>query len=351
MDSNTKLTSKTYKTIGELLKSPIRSIIIVSSKEKNKDVRLYLYEWLFKNYYNKKEMYGNLTNRIKNIANNPCYHYITKYCFENIDILNHNKTIIKILNVDCINFILSLHSIQSSLIGTYLDYLLRRIICELINKEFNDTRANVHARDTNLITDMYWDENENISKIQVIKLPLNMLESYNKMKDVASYKTGKILLEIFITSISHTLAFRGVPNQEKLNSIINLLTNTENIIEILLIPLQSLCYELIKDNLNILLNPALGYSIPQLDNKSIPSDCDLVINNNLYDVKVTSGDNSIYEILQLLGYASLLNLNPKFNRKIENICIINLLQGNMINYDISYIDNEQMVNYLKILTK
>jgi hypothetical protein len=69
MDSNTKLTSKTYKTIGELLKSPIRSIIIVSSKEKNKDVRLYLYEWLFKNYY----------NRIKNIANNPCYHYINKY--------------------------------------------------------------------------------------------------------------------------------------------------------------------------------------------------------------------------------------------------------------------------------
>ena len=66
---------------------------------------------------------------------------------------------------------------------------------------------------------------------------------------------------------------------------------------------------------------------------------------------ITSKDNSIYEILQLLGYSSLLNLNPKFNRKIENICIINLLQGNMINYDISYIDNEQMVNYLKILTK
>jgi hypothetical protein len=137
MDSNTKLTSKTYKTIGELLKSPIRSIIIVSSKEKNKDVRLYLYEWLFKNYYNKKEMYGNLTNRIKNIANNPCYHYITKYCFENIDILNHNKTIINILNVDCINFISSLHSIQASLIGTYLDYLLRRIICELIKNYLN----------------------------------------------------------------------------------------------------------------------------------------------------------------------------------------------------------------------
>jgi hypothetical protein len=95
----------------------------------------------------------------------------------------------------------------------------------------------------------------------------------------------------------------------------------------------------------------LGYSIPLLENKKIPSDCDLVIDDVLYDIKCTSGEKLIYEILQLLGYASLLECNPNFNKKINNVSIINLLQGYIMNYDISYITKEQMIKYLKILTK
>lgn len=46
MDSLTLITSKKYKTIGELLKSPIKSIILVSNNEKNEDIRSYLYDLL-----------------------------------------------------------------------------------------------------------------------------------------------------------------------------------------------------------------------------------------------------------------------------------------------------------------
>lgn len=140
---------------------------------------------------------------------------------------------------------------------------------------------------------------------------------------------------------------------KKFNEVLDLIKYTTNIEDMFYSPLKNMCQELVKENetSNILLNPALGFQIPLLDNKNIPSDCDLVINDNLYDIKCTCGDNSIYEILQLLGYASLLNCVPKFNRKINNILIVNLLQGYIVDYDISYITTNQMVNYLRILTK
>jgi hypothetical protein len=100
MDSLTLITSKKYKTIGELLKSPIKSIILVSNNEKNEDIKSYLYDWLYKNHYSNKRMAGSLTTRIKNISNQPCYYYIMKECFGNVVSSNFNKT--TILNNECI---------------------------------------------------------------------------------------------------------------------------------------------------------------------------------------------------------------------------------------------------------
>ena len=178
-----------------------------------------------------------------------------------------------------------------------------------------------------------------------------MNDSYKRAIDTTVYKTENILLEIFITSLSHTLAFSAIPNKDKVNNILHLIQNTDNVIDLFFMPLNQICIELLSETSDILLNPVLGFPIPLLNNKHIPSDCDLVINNVLYDIKCTRGDNSIYEILQLLGYASLLNCVPKFNKKINNISIINLLQGYIINYDISQITTEQMIQYLKVLTK
>jgi len=189
-----------------------------------------------------------------------------------------------------------------------------------------------------------------IHKTDPIKnLPINMYESYEKTKDTLLYKTEKILLEIFITSLSHTLAFGGIPKEDTINNIINLINTTINITEIFVLPLKILCENLLKNHNNVLLNPGLGCELPML-NTHIPADCDLVIDNNLFDIKCTIGDKSIYEILQLLAYSCLLLYNPKFNIKIDNILIINLLQGKLIKYVISDITNEQLMKYLKILT-
>lgn len=332
MDSNTQITSKKYKTIGNLLNAPIKSIIIVANNESNKIIQEYLYDWLYKNYYGKKSMIGNLTMRIKNIGNKCCYNYLIKNVFNNTDILNKNKTTKNILNQDCINIIKQLHSIEPSLTGVYLDYLLRRIISELLNKEFYDSRS----------------EHQDVEFI-INNLQVSIKDCYNKTKDITLYKSEDILVNIFFTSLSHTYSFGGIPNEDKLKNILQIIQNTSNIIEIFFTPLKTLCSNIIKNNTDILLNPVLGFNIPQI-NTSIPSDCDLVVNNTLYDIKCTKGDNSIYEILQLLGYSSLLNNIPNYNKHIDNIQIINLLQGVTINYDISYITNEEMINYLKVLT-
>jgi len=184
---------------------------------------------------------------------------------------------------------------------------------------------------------------------KITNLPINMYESYIKAKDTLLQKTENILLEIFITSLSHTLAFGGIPKEDKINNIINLINTTIDINEIFINPLKNLCNDLLHKHNSILLNPTLGCELPML-NTGISADCDLVIDNTLIDIKCTIGDKSIYEILQLLAYSCLLLYNPKFNMKIKSIQIINLLQGKMIKYDISGITNEQLMKYLKILT-
>jgi hypothetical protein len=276
------------------------------------------------------------------------------------------------------------------LTGVYLDYLLRRIICEIVDKPFYDSRA-----EGILSRCMH----------ELINLPISMDDCYIKTKDTISYKTYDILLEIFITSISHTLSFSSFLDNDKANQIIDLIQNTSDIKNILFEPLKNLCYKLLrynatndpkqkiytfseeqdkmtseeeigayimideiydtgknkelityykmfkKNEISILLNPALGCKIPGINNKNIPADCDLIINNTLYDIKCTNGNNHIYETLQLMGYASLINCSDFFTKKIKNISIINCLQGYITTYDISTITNKQMINYLKILTR
>ena len=371
MDSLTVITSKKYKTLGALLNAPFRSIIGASNNEKNENIKSYLYEWLYKNYYSSKKMGGNLTTRIKIISNKPCYYYIMKECFNNMDVLQLNKITKTILNDECIQFIKILHSVSSSLTGTFLDYLVRRIICEITQNPFHDRRASrLIDKDNDIIHNLDTEEdshvcsrgcNYRIEQSIFYSIPECFPECkfdkcvnlcYEKITNTEMYSSVDIMEEIFISSLSHSIEFGGCPNQSNVNEILNLIKHTTNIEEIFYLPLRQLCLNLLKENPNVLLNPALGHQLELLDNKNILADCDLVINNYLYDIKCTSDKKSVYEILQLLGYASLLNCNSKFNNnKVDNISIINLLQGYIVNYDISYITKDQMVNYLRVLTK
>jgi hypothetical protein len=100
-------------------------------------------------------------------------------------------------------------------------------------------------------------------------------------------------------------------------------------------------------NKPVLLNPMLGGTYEY----SIPADCDIVIDEMLIDIKCTSGDNYSYEIMQLLGYSALLQNNPVYNKRIKQVSVLNLLEGNILFYDTSHVSNEQYLSFLKILTQ
>ena len=130
-----------YKTIGELKNASTKSVIAVISRMKPSPERVYLSKWLFETYYLKKTFTGNLTNRIRNISNKCSYNHIVNHCFDGIDLLTNYKTI-NILNEKCKNIIEALHKIEPSGTGTFMDYLVRRIVNELRQEQFNDNRAN-----------------------------------------------------------------------------------------------------------------------------------------------------------------------------------------------------------------
>ena len=345
MDPNTPLTSKKYKTLEELLVAPMKSIILVTGKERNNAVREYLCSWLYANHYGNKPMIGNLIQRIKIFDNIPCYQYIIKNAFNNVDIMKDNVSFRYILNVNSVKFIKKIHSIEPRLNGSFLNYLIRRIICEMLNKEFYDQRAN------DLCQNITLDKKEELNledKKEEDKKELNLLLdnislSYTKCKDM-SWK----IKDIFMTSLSHGISFGWQPDNIKINAIISLLSND---CEILIDSLKKLCNDIIpSDRSDILLNPSLGYNIPEL-NKSIPADCDIIINNVIYSIKCTKAIKSINDLLQLLGYSALVDCSPTLNKRIEHITILNLLEGCIVSYDITAFNKEHMLNYLRMLTK
>jgi len=354
MNPDTQLSSKKYKTLGALLVAPIKSIILVSGKERNKEVRDYLCSWLYLNHYGNKPMVGNLTQRIMNLDNIPCYQYIVKNVFNNIDILKYNKSFRYILNPSCILFIKKIHSIEPRLNGSFLDYLIRRMICDLLDRDFHDTRATHVCQKIIPVNDEDKQKEEKAEQKEDLNVLIESIStSYTKCKNISLYKSKDILKDIFITSLSHSIYFGWQPSQIKIDSILNLLSDGY---EILTDSLKVLCEILLErgvDDLihrDILLNPDLGYNIPEL-NKSIPADCDMIINNIIYDIKCTKDIGGIYELLQLLGYSALVDCSPSLNKRIEHVSTVNLLQGCIVSYDITAFNKEHMLNYLRILTK
>ena len=168
-------------------------------------------------------------------------------------------------------------------------------------------------------------------------------ECYHKVKNTDKFKTIEIIKDIFIVSLCHSECFGGCPDQEKVNSILNEIATEEFMIEFV-IPFYNYCEDLIKDKQKIYLNPALGCK-----ENMIPSDCDIIIDDLLIDIKCTAGENSCIEILQLLGYLILACTNPSININIDKISVINLYKGYEYIYDVSNLSKELLLEYLKIL--
>jgi hypothetical protein len=349
-------------------------------------------------------MIGNLTLRIANINNRICYREIMKRCFNNVDIISNNTVTKDILSKASIDLITELHSISPSMLGTFIDYLMRRIISELRGELFQDSRSRRYSQENHTCNkpiidyavlnvselrkhyknmcitkgEIYSKEDKDtmleslvskqikeqckLSILNICSLPICQHVCNKKTNNTIDYKTKDIIAEIFITSLFHSEAFGGAPQQEHFNKMLERLTTDVNVINILIPSLTSVCYELIKDKSSILLNPSCG-------GMTIPADADLVIDDILYDIKCTKNSRPIYEILQLLGYSSLLmhefdysllmhdeilldekDLDEEDQIKINTIAIINILSGNITIYNIDFINKESCINYIKILT-
>lgn len=395
IDESIVIKSKKYKTIGDLKKAGIKSMIQVTVRMDKCIGRDYLDKWLWDTYYSKKEMLGNLTMRIDNINNSICYREIMKRCFGNVDILSNNTTK-EILSKTSIDLITELHSISPSMLGTFIDYLMRRIISELAGTLFEDRRSNIlgtkhicktaiNYEDKSILelkelcngSDVYtkyddcgiikWilremDKEEMIEYLNTkadnckfsieclnkCVLPICQHLCYGKSKNTVEYKTKDIIVEIFITSLFHSEAFGRAPQQEHFNKMYERLTRDTTVTDILIPALTELCNELITDKHSIILNPGLGGELDDIDS-SIPSDADLVIDDTLFDIKCTKSQNSILEITQLLGYSSLMMLNKRYRTKINNISIINILSGIITTYNIDFVNKEHCINYIKVL--
>ena len=447
----TRLSSKKYKTIGDLKKASKRSMMAVISRMNESKEKDYLCKWVFEIYY-LNQFSGNLTNRIKKLNNLLCNNYITNHCFDGKNPLKTCKTNI-IINDHCKNVIQSLYTIDPSLTGIYMDYLIRRIMSELKQKTFEDSRAdritnlknlqfsqestdkphwkfislpkykinswviyfepNINSKEIGILLNSYifielerknewlkikskdskdfigcigwvryllpnvlnnpkgiygnfseyvpnkWfiqiDNNELIKNyndccgnckmgVDELLFPYCQNICYTKVTNTEKYKTKDILKELFIVSICHCESFGSSPSQESFDKIYKILNNID--ISDFIGPLVNLCETIIGKSENILLNPALGGDKVY----NIPSDCDIVIDDNLIDIKCTKKDNTIYEILQLLGYSSLLKYNENYKLRINKISVLNLLKGEYKVINIDNISDDNLLKYLQILT-
>ena len=445
------LVGNSFKTIDELKTcTDSRKVILYITHLKPGAIKDYLSMWLYESHYSKQSMRGNLTDRIKKINNGICYTQIMKRCFNAYDI-KKNMSSTSILDTKATSIVKDLYDVCPSMCGSFIDYLIRRIISELTNRPFSDSRANKILKPDNIITNCpddtnIWEHIDNrnqevwtMRKDPILSLPVIceikqkdtflafeknkewlridyngisgwvrwklpkegddtdnidlMIEnpylkvkdhicssgckyiveqsiyfgqpeyinscslkscqyiSYENVKDTAKYKTKDILNDILAISLCHTEAFGYCPKQETFDAFHTKLNGI--IIDDLLDPLTEMCKTLIHDKKNILLNPVLGGPLNNLENTSIPSDADLVIDDTLYDIKCTRTTNTgkeYYELLQLLGYSGLLLLNKKYEHRINNMIILNILEGTSTKFNISYLEKDNFVKYIQQLT-
>lgn len=353
--------SKKYKTVGDVKNAKDKAASLIITKMVPGAVRDHLTKWVFETKYLPK-IRGNLTDRIRTLNNTSSYNHIVSHCFDGINPFE-NITKIPILGKYFVKLVSQLHKVNASETGTFIDFLMRRIICEIKQEEFSDMRANRYTSideieiqpDTDpdhicksgcktLITQgiIYRKAGEPMPEPTECDLPLCQNMCYLKTKDTKNYPTTDILTEIYITSCCHAEAFGGCPTQTGLDQMID----TIHMIPAhqLVDPLVRLCTAMIANGTKILLNPAIGSA-----KFGIPADCDLVVDDVLFDIKCTSKENDIWEILQLLGYSALLLNNESFKMRINNVCILNILKGECKIYDIRNFTDENLTDYLHLL--
>jgi hypothetical protein len=376
-----------YPTFGQLKAQSQRTHLVTVAKMKPCPERDFLDEWVYDTYYSKKRVTGNLTMRIQVYDNLICYRKIVKDCLNGKDILKTGTTLSVFTEEEC-KYFLELQDINPSVFGTFMDYLVRRMIAEIAKIPFKDCRSNWIPNDH--VCDAYVDYMKKSRKELLDLCKQHNLKNYHKLncqeindllnasiktcvynsvgrnascnfplcqtmclkkvRDIANIPTESIVKEIFITSLLHSECFGFAPRQESFDAIWKHLEDSEKVKQHLIMPLERVCKLLAGSSSDILLNPAFGGTL-DIVKTGIPSDADLVIQDTLIDIKCTKQKNEISEFLQLFGYSAMSLLNPRYHRKINKIQILNILHGTLLTYQIDTLTTDNCVAYIRMLTK
>lgn len=200
------------------------------------DINKVLYSDIKENTKNiTKTMYGNnLTKRIKSFLQVNDYSvFVNKFCPTNWKVTRD------IISIPFNKFIIGIHYIKPDLAGVFIDYLIRRGICELLSIQFKDRSA---------------DLAQTVSSIYDTKFPFNLDDSYKISKNLNN-KTKDILYDVFIVSLTHFYRF-GNLDTSNANLIINFIKNSDFQFDIT--DIQSILS--IFNPKEIALNPGLEFS-------------------------------------------------------------------------------------------
>ena len=366
-----------YKTIGTLKNiKPINKLSKIINNIHDTKIRFYLSAWFYKNY-DENKFNGYLTERIKNLSV-ASYTHIINTCFNDIDPITYYKEV-KILNNYSKDIIIKLNSINPQSSGIFFDHLIRRIICEIKNKNFNNNSSiinnclleNIEKKTVKYLRLFCNIRYINIpykvtKKTDIVRLIHNYILDNNlcetefkcnnnckflncqylsniKTTDTIKFKSMDILKDILITSYCHhSNPCMWINNdcETKFSEMISVLDtiDTKRFID----PLIYLCKELLANNeSNILLNC-------NISDCNYGAEFDLLIDDMLIDIKCTKNNNTKYELYQLMGYTGLITKN-KPDIDIKNICIMNLLKGVFKIYNIENIPKKCFLDFLTIL--
>lgn len=341
---NTNKHSK-YKTIKDVKNASHSSAIKVIAKMQPSEERTHLCKWIFDTHYmNELPKAYKLTDKIKILDNNPCYNHTIQHCFNGIDPRNTSKRV-PIPSLQENDTIKELHSISPQSTGIFLDYLVRRIICEITQIEFEDDRCNRYATKNESTTTKTSITVFPFQQGQLFQKTCNFnccqIECYNKVKNTKKYKTQDILQDILIASYCHMESFDQCVQQQTHDKMIKVIS--KETMNKTIANLFSFCKDLCNNSKFIATNPTLGTTI-------IGADCDIIIDDILIELKCTNDINEKYCVLQTFAYAALLENAPKKSQKIKHICVINLFQATIEVFNMNQYNKTNMNKYFKILT-
>lgn len=332
----------TYDYIYQNDKSYINWMISQSSNSNN----IAQFQNFFKNYklYDVNELKYNFSINCSELTNYMSNDNNVLNIINNININNINTYKIKINE-----------SISPQVYGQFIDYLIRYEISRITNKTFCDRRTSSirldiqHTELQNIVCEYRHENLDEIeefnnefinelsveSKIDVTKVKI-MVDKYIKDKDKIKYikksydelqNNNGSIIDILNICVSHSLAFGHIDDIKYVNFSNEIISQEshDNIIHYV--------KEKIRNKTNILLNPTLGQA-------KISADADLIIDNEIIDIKTSKyidGDKN--DFIQLIIYAALYYL--KTSIICDKLSIYNPILGKeySIKIDINLINN------------